>query len=205
MLICLEGIDGSGKSTLAKQLKKSLEEDGYEVVLTKEPGGSQLGKRLRELLQMQPVPINPISEFLLYAADRVQHVKEIVMPALEKGAIVITDRMADSSLVYQGYGRGIDKEKIMMVNDWALQGIKPDHTLYVAINSDTAAQRLKDRKNLSVFDKEKRDFVERLIHGFTELYKDRDDVVTLDGTAPPQELAKKARKVINQWLTSPKK
>ncbi len=201
MLICIEGIDGSGKSTLAKTLKSPLEEKGYEVVLSKEPGGSVLGKHLRELLQMQPVPINSISEFLLYASDRAQHITEIVKPALLRGAIVITDRMADSSLVYQGYGRGINKERIRMVNEWALQGIKPSLTLYVAIDSETSTQRLKNRKNLSVFDKEKKEFVERLIQGFNELYENRKDVITLDGTLPPEQLSSEARKAIDQWLT----
>ncbi|EKD48664.1 MAG: hypothetical protein ACD_64C00193G0003, partial [uncultured bacterium] len=82
MLICIEGIDGSGKSTLAKQLAALLQKDGRTVVLTKEPGGSALGKQLRTILQTQPVPINPISEFLLFAADRAQHVKEVIEPAL---------------------------------------------------------------------------------------------------------------------------
>src|SRR3972149_5899470 len=124
MLITLEGIDGSGKSTLAKKMADTL----HNVVLTKEPGGSALGKKLREILQMQPVPITPIAEFLLFAADRAQHFDEVVIPALEQNKIVISDRMADSSLVYQGYGRGINMENIKLVNKWVMQDITPDIT-----------------------------------------------------------------------------
>ncbi|HLE76609.1 MAG TPA: dTMP kinase, partial [Gammaproteobacteria bacterium] len=201
MLICIEGIDGSGKSTLAKQLAALLQKDGRTVVLTKEPGGSALGKQLRTILQTQPVPINPISEFLLFAADRAQHVKEVIKPALAQGAIVITDRMGDSSLVYQGYGRGIDTTMIQTVNAWALQGIAPDLTLYVKIDGTTAAQRIKKRGALSAFEKEQNDFTERLIAGFNELYRNRTDVITLDGTQSPEQVATLAGKALDQWIT----
>ncbi len=200
MLICIEGIDGSGKSTLAKQLADSLQKDGHTILLTKEPGGSALGKQLREILQKQPVPINPISEFLLFAADRAQHVTEVIKPALAQGAIVITDRMGDSSLVYQGYGRGIDKEKIKQVNAWAMQGITPDITLYVSIDSTTAAQRIQQRASLSAFEKEQIDFVERLITGFTEIYRNRKNVITLDGTQTPEQVMSNARKALDSWI-----
>ncbi len=200
MLICIEGIDGSGKSTLAQKLAQSLQDAGRSVVLTKEPGGSKLGKQLREILQTQPVPINPISEFLLFAADRAQHVNEVIKPALAAGKVVITDRMGDSSLVYQGYGRGIDKKNILLVNDWALQGITPDLTLYVKIDGTIAAQRVKNRGSLSAFEKEHAVFVERLITGFNEIYADRKNVITLDGTQSPEELSLTAGKAIDQWI-----
>ena len=200
MLICIEGIDGSGKSTLAKQLAASLTKEGRQVVLTKEPGGSQLGRQLRPILQTQPMPINPISEFLLFAADRAQHVVEVIKPALAAGKIVITDRMGDSSVVYQGYGRGIDIKAIKQVNAWALQGIKPDVTLYVSIDSATAAMRIQQRTALTAFEKEQVDFVERLIAGFTELYHARTDVITIDGMQSPEKVTLSARKALTQWL-----
>jgi len=200
MLICIEGIDGSGKSTLAQRLKLFLQQNGNTVLLTKEPGGSALGKQLRSILQTQPMPISPISEFLLFAADRAQHVQEVIKPAIAQSTIVITDRMGDSSLVYQGYGRGIDKQMITKVNEWALQGITPDLTLYVKIDGTTAAQRVHKRGELSAFEKEQADFVDRLISGFNELYHDRVDVITLDGTQSPDDIILTAGKAVSQWM-----
>jgi dTMP kinase len=200
MLICIEGIDGSGKSTLAQRLKLFLQQNGNTVLLTKEPGGSALGKQLRSILQTQPMPISPISEFLLFAADRAQHVQEVIKPAIAQGTVVITDRMGDSSLVYQGYGRGIDKQMITMVNEWALQGITPDLTLYVKIDGTTAAQRVHKRGELSAFEREQADFADRLISGFNELYHDRADVITLDGTQSPDDIILTAGKAVSQWM-----
>ncbi len=199
-LICIEGIDGSGKSTLAKQLAQHLKNAGHDVLLTKEPGGSALGKQLRTILQTQPVPITPVAEYLLFAADRAQHVVDVVKPALERGAIVISDRMADSSLVYQGYGRGIDKNMIAQVNAWALQGIEPDLTLYVKIDAATAALRVKSRNTLTAFEKEQRDFVERLIQGFNELYQTKQNVITIDGSGTLSEVDSYAQKAVERWI-----
>ena len=199
-LICIEGIDGSGKSTLAKQLAQHLKDTGHAVLLTKEPGGSALGKQLRTILQTQPVPITPIAEYLLFAADRAQHMVDVVKPALERGAIVISDRMADSSLVYQGYGRGIDKEMIRRVNAWVLQGITPDLTLYVKIDAATAATRVKSRSTLTAFEKEQQNFVERLISGFNELYRTKPNVITLDGSGTLSEVQGQAQQMVKAWI-----
>jgi len=196
MLITLEGIDGSGKSTLAKKMADTL----HNVVLTKEPGGSALGKKLREILQMQPVPITPIAEFLLFAADRAQHFDEVVIPALEQNKIVISDRMADSSLVYQGYGRGINMENIKLVNKWVMQDITPDITFYLKIPFDMAKARLENRHALTTFEKEQESFTKKLIHGFDDLFKDRNNVIIIDGTQPPNHVASQALEVVNQWI-----
>src|SRR3990172_1551765 len=121
LLITLEGIDGSGKSTLANAIVTALTTLGKHVVLTKEPGGTALRTELRAILQTQKNPVCDKAEFLLFAADRSQHFKELIVPALEQGQIVISDRMADSSLAYQGFGRGLDKEMISSINRWAMQ------------------------------------------------------------------------------------
>lgn len=201
MLIVIEGIDGSGKSSLAKGLAHTLKEQGADVLLTREPGDTQLGKGLRPILQQQPVPISPITEFLLFAADRAQHFHEVVVPALRANKLVISDRMGDSSLVYQGYGRGIDKEKIKMVNEWAMQGIKPDLILYLRVPVAVAQQRLYERKKLTTFEKEQTDFVLKLLYGFETLYKDRDDVIIVDGTQTPQEVIQNALKALQAWTS----
>lgn len=201
ILICIEGIDGSGKSTLAKKLADSLQQNGFDVILTKEPGGSKLGKQLRSILQDRPTPITPVAEYLLFAADRAQHMHDLVKPALEKGMIVISDRMSDSSIVYQGYGRGVDKNMIRTVNEWALQGILPDLTLYVTIDAVTAAERMNQRSRLTAFEQEQKAFVQRLIAGFNELYRNKKNVITIDGSLPIEQVSTKAEKAVNAWLT----
>ncbi len=202
LLICIEGIDGSGKSTLARMLHESLLHKGYSVVLTKEPGGSALGKTLRTILQEQPVAINPISEFLLFAADRAQHITQIVKPALSKGYIVISDRMADSSLVYQGYGRGINKEHVKAVNSWVLQGIKPNVTIYVRIDQETAEQRISARGTRSAFEKEQASFVSRLIEGFDTIYHNQQDVIHIDGSQSVESVLHATLIGLAPWLNS---
>lgn len=191
-LIVLEGIDGCGKSTLAKNLADLLCSAGFDVLLTKEPGGSPLGKTTRELTQNHPVAIGPVAEYLLFAADRAQHFEQIIVPALKRGAIVISDRMADSSLVYQGDGRGLDKKMIMAINQWAMQNITPDITLYIQLDIKTAQNRLANRSSFTVFEKEKESFTQRIFDGFEALYANRSDVITINGTQSIEELVKDA-------------
>ncbi len=200
ILIALEGIDGSGKSTLAHNLATLLKNHGHDVLSTKEPGGSQLGLSLRRILQDQPVPITPVAEYLLFAADRAQHITDVVKPALEKGMIVISDRMADSSLVYQGFGRGIDMHMIHTINAWVMQNIKPDITIYVSIDHATAMHRVIQRKNISAFEKEQESFIQRLIDGFETLYTNRTDVLKLSGKDTPDHIAHQALQGITQWI-----
>ncbi len=200
LLITIEGIDGSGKSTLAKNLTTYLQHE-YETVLTKEPGGSALGKQLRTLLQTQPVPITPLAEYLLFAADRAQHFHEVIIPNLKKGNIIISDRMADSSIVYQGYGRGLDREKIKYVNQWAMQGIQPDITFYVRITPQQAMERIQQRNiHLTVFEQEQKEFTERLVTGFDTIFATRTNVITLDGMHTPEQLTEQAFITVQSWI-----
>ncbi len=193
LLIAVEGIDGSGKSSLVQMLAHLLIQANHSVVLTKEPGGSQLGKTLRALLQEQPVPIDPRAEYLLFAADRAQHMKEIIKPALTESKVVLSDRLADSSIVYQGYGRGLDIEMIKTVNAWAMDGIKPDLTIYVYIDCQTATDRILERgKELTAFEKEAQDFFKKLINGYDTLYKNRSDVLVIDGTQSREVMVEQA-------------
>lgn len=202
LLIVIEGIDGAGKSTLAQNLAYKLQTDGHETVLTKEPGGSSLGKQLREILQTQLMPITPIAEYLLFAADRAQHMQDVVKPALKRGAIVISDRMADSSLAYQGYGRGIDKNNIRLVNSWAMQTIEPDIVLYLKISAHDAAHRIKKRTILTTFEKEHSTFVEKLITGFETIFAQRTNVITIDGTLSAEQVTAQAYEAIHSWHQS---
>jgi len=201
ILISIEGIDGSGKSTLAKKMTDILAQHGLPVLLTKEPGASSLGKQIRTMLQEKPVPICAKSEYLLFAADRAQHFHELIIPALNAHKIVISDRMADSSLVYQGYGRGLDLDTIAMINRWAMNERQPDLTLYVKVPVEVALDRLNKRnETLTSFEKEDISFMQRLHHGFEMLYKKKYHVITLDGQELPDALAAQAAAIVQQWI-----
>lgn len=200
-LLVLEGIDGSGKTTLAQRLAQMLEHQSHDVVLTREPGGTEFGKGLRQVLQHSPLRPLPEAEFLLFAADRMQHISTVVKPALESGKIVISDRMADSSMAYQGYGRGIDRDMIASVNTWALQNVVPDLIIYIRLDWKTALQRIeKNRGELTAFEKEKQEFFERVTQGFDAIFKDRPQAITLDGSQTPDELFEQARSVVMQKI-----
>lgn len=188
IFISIEGIDGSGKSTLAKNLYNYLKNNNFETILTKEPGGTPFGLQLREILQKRTFDINPKSEFLLFASDRAQHFNEVIIPAVQENKIVISDRCHDSSIVYQGYGRGLDIETLKSINAWAMNGMQPDLTIFVRVPVETALERIRERKEeLTDFEKEK-NFLERAAYGFDELYKDKSNVIILDGRQSPEEL-----------------
>jgi dTMP kinase len=192
-LITVEGIDGSGKSSLLANLTAYFNNTAIPYVLTKEPGGSELGKYIRTLLHDRPVPITAKAEYLLFASDRAQHFVDVIEPGLAQKKIVLSDRLADSSLVYQGYGRNLDLEKIRTINAWALNNAKPDLTLYVHIDATTALQRIMQRaEKLTAFEQEKRSFYEKLITGYTELYAHRTDVLILDGNKTQHTLTQEA-------------
>jgi dTMP kinase len=193
LLITLEGIDGSGKSTLAKSLHAALKKNNIPVILTREPGGSDLGKHLRVMLQERLVPLCPKAEYLLFAADRAQHMHDVIIPNLQEHMIIISDRMADSSLVYQGYGRGLDLDFIEMVNAWSMNGIKPQLTFYLKISPEQARKRLEIRsEKLTIFEQEIDSFRERLVKGFETVFAKRTNVITLDAMLPIEELTQKA-------------
>ncbi len=193
ILISLEGIDGSGKSTLARNLHMHLANQGLDTILTREPGGSALGKKLRTILQEKEVNVCDKAEFLLFAADRAQHFDELIVPALNECKLVISDRMADSSVVYQGYGRGLSIELIQTINAWAMHNIKPDIIIYVQVPVEIALQRITKRKEmLSSFERERLDFTQRLIGGFEKLFHQRHDVIIVDGQLPADEVCEQA-------------
>ncbi|WP_413451489.1 dTMP kinase [Georgenia phoenicis] len=140
LFIALEGGDGAGKSTQAELLRDWLESRGREVVLTREPGGTDLGRTLRrEVLHGED--LDPRTEALLYAADRAHHVHTLVRPALARGAVVVTDRYIDSSVAYQGAGRGLGHDEIRELSAWATGGLLPDLTVVLDLDAATAAAR----------------------------------------------------------------
>ena len=195
-LCSIEGIDGSGKSTFVQNLAQKLEQH-YQILCTREPGGSELGKYIRPILQNKPCNMGSKAEFLLFAADRAQHFQEKIIPALKNGTIVISDRMADSSLVYQGILRGLEMEMLKTINSWCMEHIEPDVTFYLKIDAATAVTRMQERnKEITVLEKQVMEHKETLVSGFDYIFKNRDTVYILDATKSPLELAEEAYNII---------
>lgn len=203
ILITLEGIDGSGKSSAAHALYTHLKVQ-YPALLTREPGGTHLGKLLRTLLQERTFDLDPKAEYLLFAADRAQHMQEIVLPALALGQIVISDRMADSSYAYQGYGRGVTPSMIHQINRWAMQEREPDLTIYVMISYDEARKRLGVRnERTTVFEKEQNAFFERVANGFEAAFALRSEgsiVARIDGHHDEGRVHREIIEVVEKFL-----
>ncbi len=145
--ITFEGIDGSGKSTQLKLLKSFLRAHGCDAVVTREPGGTTLGLRLREALLDALEEVDPLTELLVFAADRAQHVRRKLIPALESGAVVISDRYADATVAYQGAGRGFSPELISQIVELATGGLKPDLTLLFDVSIDESTNRTTRRSS----------------------------------------------------------
>jgi dTMP kinase len=201
ILVAIEGIDGSGKSTLAHHLAYALKDELWPVVLTREPGDSNLGSHIRTILHDAAIEKNAKAEFLLFAADRAQHFEDVVLPALAKKQIVISDRMADSSVVYQGFARGLDTSIIQRVNSWAMDGREPDIVVYVRVNAETALERRITRNiPLTSFEQESKDFFQKVIDGFDKLMHTKTNAYILDGTKTPEELTHLAMEIILTWI-----
>ena len=140
IFLVFEGGDGSGKSTQAQRLAQRLSDDGHEVVLTREPGGTDLGQNLRTAV-LHGEDLDPRTEALLYAADRAHHVATVVRPAIARGAVVVCDRFIDSSVAYQGAGRELGEDEILDLSRWATRGLLPDLTLVLDLDTAQAAAR----------------------------------------------------------------
>lgn len=199
ILVSLEGIDGAGKSTLTKLLSDYLEQENIDHIVTKEPGGSLLGQQLRTMLHNNTVSMCPKAEFLLFAADRAQHMHDIVLPALTQRTLVISDRMADSSLAYQGYGRGVDIPMIQKVNSWTMNNHEPDIIFFIQISVETALSRIAKRGNSSHFEQHS-PFLKKVEKGFKMLFADKKNVIVIDGSQPPATVASTLYNYLKDWL-----
>lgn len=146
LFVVLEGGDGAGKSTQARRLAATLRAEGREVVRTREPGGTPLGERIRELvLDPAHAPVDPRAEALLFAAARAAHAEQLIRPALATGRVVVCDRFADSSAAYQGAGRGLGVDRVRELNEWAAAGLVPDLTVLLDVPAGTGRARREDR------------------------------------------------------------
>ena len=183
--IAFEGLEGCGKSTHVTRLAAAL-----GAIATREPGGTTIGASLRAtMIDATNTMLSPRAEALLMAADRAQHLDELVTPALQRGQHVISDRSAYSSLAYQGYGRQLDLAMLKQFNSWAIGNRWPDLVVYIDVPLDILLERLKKRE-LDRFEREDRSFFERIAHGFNEMAKaEPDRWLIVDGTPPKDELA----------------
>jgi len=198
MFISFEGIDGSGKSTQIQLLKEKLEVNNHKVVTLREPGGSQLSENIREILLNKDYNINSETELLLFESARAYLTQNVIIPAIDKGEIVLIDRFFDSTIAYQGYGRGIDLDFINSCNMFATQNIIPDITFYLKINMNTSNLRRitlqKDRIENSGLE-----FYNNVINGFEEIaIKNKDRVITIDGNKDVNLVHNDIVEIINQ-------
>lgn len=172
LFISIEGTDGAGKSTQIELLKKYFIEKGRDVIVTREPGGTPIGEKIREIiLDNNNSEMSHITEAMLYAASRAQHVNEKIKPALMQGKIIICDRFIDSSIAYQSAARGISREVIEDINKYAIDGIMPDITLYFDITPKEGIKRKKNMHDLDRIEKEKEDFHKKVYEGYQLLVK----------------------------------
>ncbi|QGY41267.1 dTMP kinase [Pseudodesulfovibrio cashew] len=193
MFITFEGIEGTGKTTQIQRAKAYFEAKGKEVFLTREPGGSRVGTELRKmLLHVDNSDITPIAELFLYLADRAQHVAQVIRPELGAGKVVLCDRFADSTVVYQGYGRGLDTATLQQLNEVAVDGLWPDLTIVLDLDPETGLKRATSRnkdegkaEEEGRFEAEHISFHKRIREGYLDWashHQDRIKVAKADGT-----------------------
>ena len=195
MFITLEGGDGSGKTTQAELLREWLTSEGRTVVRTREPGGTDVGVEIREIVLHHEGDIAPRAEALLYAADRAHHVATVVRPALERGDVVIQDRYIDSSVAYQGAGRVLDAEAVRGLSQWATDGLVPDLTILLDLEAEAARGRLDEaRTRFDRLEAEASEFHDRVRSAYLALAASEPDrFLVVDAAKPVDQIAQVVR------------
>lgn len=201
MFVTLEGGDAVGKSTQAVALEAWLTGLGRTVVRTREPGGTDLGVGIRDLVLHRDGPVAPRAEALLYAADRAHHVATVVRPALERGDVVVQDRYLDSSVAYQGAGRVLDPDEVRGLSLWATEGLLPDLTVLLDLDPRVGRERRSDRERYDRLEAEQDDFHERVRSAFLELAAAAPErFLVVDGALPPDEVQATIRAAVAPLL-----
>ena len=206
--ITFEGIDGSGKSTQLRLLGNFLRANGCDALLTREPGGTALGVRLRAALLDAMEEVDPLTELLVFAADRAQHVRRVLLPALKAGKVVISDRYADATVAYQGAGRGFSPELISQIVQLATDGLKPDLTLLFDLSIDESINRTSRRttgrsSGRDRLDIEKADFHARVRDAYLQIARAEPERVKLIDTSGPVEYTQdRLKEIIIPFLQS---
>jgi len=189
--ITFEGGEGSGKTIQAKALLRKLMQAGTPVILTREPGGTEAGEKIARLLkQLKEIEMAPLTELLLFNASRAQHINQVIKPNLEFGKVVICDRYTDSTVTYQGYGRGLDLETVKTVNDFATEGLKPDLTILMDVPPEEGLNRIKSRKK-DRFEQEDIEFHRKIREGYLRLAADESERwLVVDATLSKERIKK---------------
>ena len=197
--ITFEGADGCGKTTQSKLVQKYLEENGYDVLWTREPGAIGLGQKIRELLLHYDGDVAPMCEAFLFLADRAQHIENIIKPAINSGKIVICDRHTDSTIAYQGYGRGEDIERLTYLNNLATGDTKPDLTFVFDVSTEIAQLRVGDEKDR--MESAGIEFHKKVRQGYLEIAKQephRVKIVNADNSI--EDVFEDTKKLLNDFL-----
>ena len=207
LFITFEGSEGCGKSTQIARLAEHLRGGGREVVQLREPGGTPIGEKIRELLQYDASAsaMTPESELLLFAASRAQLVREVIRPALKRGAIVLCDRFLDSTTVYQGVARSLKESAVARINDFAVDGTLPDLTLLLDLDAAEGRLRASARKGpVDRMEQEKEEFYESVRRGFLELARSNPErIAVIDGSGNEKSVEHAITKVIAERLQIP--
>lgn len=204
MFITFEGPDGSGKSTIIKKVYEKLINDGFDIVLTREPGGTPIAEKIRDIiLDNSNVALDARTEALLYAASRRQHLVEKIRPALKEGKIVLCDRFLDSSLAYQGGGRNLGVQNVLNINLFATENTYPDLTLFFDIDPELGLKRVsQDKKRVADrLDNENENFHEKVYSTFKEIVNTNNQrIITIDASKSIEEVTECAYKTIKEKL-----
>lgn len=202
LFITMEGTDGSGKSTQINMLKEYLEKKGYDVVFVREPGGTKIGEKIREIiLDPENNEMEYITEALLYASSRAQLVNQVILPALKNGKVVLCDRFVDSSIVYQGIARDLGEDIIAKINRIATGGLKPDITIFLNLSPEKAMKRKKQQKELDRLENEKQYFYNQVYYGYKTLAKKNSKrIKTIDASKDIESIYNDIITVIEKFI-----
>jgi dTMP kinase len=203
LFITFEGLDGSGKTTQMELLRDYLKNRGFDVVTTIEPGGTEIGQKIREiLLDEENHDISPLAETLLFLASRAELVSEVIAPALREGKIVLCDRFFDSTVVYQGIARGLGEKEILEMNLWATGGVVPDITFLLSVKVSKGKKRMSDAdKKTDRIELEKDSFKEKIYRGYLDIAKkNKGRIVVIDGENSIKNISEEIKNKVCEYL-----
>lgn len=207
-LLVVDGVNGAGKSTLISKIDSYLSSRGHTTTLTREPGcAGGIGPEIRRLLLTRDnYSISPLGELFLFAADRTEHVSQVIRPALARGEIVISDRYYYSTTAFQGYGRGLDLNLVQSINNAAIQGMLPDMAIFLDLDPieglKRTALRQEDSADTDSFESEKIEFHRRLREGFLKIADEcTEPIVVIDATPSPEDVFARITPALDRWLT----